>query len=640
MNAFLPMTKQDMAERGWDTLDFIFVSGDAYVDHPSFGPAILCRLLEKHGYRVGIIAQPDWRGREDFCQLGRPRLAFLVSGGNMDSLLNKFTAAKRKRREDAYSPGGRTDCRPERAVTVYSNRLREIWPGVPVVIGGIEASLRRLAHYDYWTDSVRRSVLMDSGADLLVYGMGERQILEIAAELHRGVSISAIQDVRGTCYRVPDFDCVYDYLKLPSFDEAKDNKKAFAEAFKLEYLEQDAIRGRKLVQRNGEACVVQNPPALPLSEEEMDEVYDLPYLRTYHPRYEAEGGVPALREVQFSIVSHRGCFGGCHFCAIVSHQGRIIQRRSHASILREAAILTKLPGFKGYIHDVGGPTANFRRPSCDEQLARGTCRGKECLSPKPCRSLIADHSDYLDLLKELREVPGVKKVFIRSGIRFDYLMLAKDDFLETVCRHHISGQMKVAPEHISDRVTRLMGKSERNVYLRFAERFRKINMRLGKKQYLVPYFMSSHPGATIDDAVELAEFIRDLGYRPEQVQDFIPTPGTLSTAMYYSGIHPLTGEAVYTAKTPKEKRRQRALMQYWLPENRPVVREALRLAHREDLIGYGKQCLVRPETGAGTNRSRSRKDGREPAQTSGHKKAPALLRGRRKIKLRNEGAGK
>ena len=640
MNAFLPMTKQDMAERGWDTLDFIFVSGDAYVDHPSFGPAILCRLLEKHGYRVGIIAQPDWRGREDFCQLGRPRLAFLVSGGNMDSLLNKFTAAKRKRREDAYSPGGRTDCRPERAVTVYSNRLREIWPGVPVVIGGIEASLRRLAHYDYWTDSVRRSVLMDSGADLLVYGMGERQILEIAAELHRGVSISAIQDVRGTCYRVPDFDCVYDYLKLPSFDEAKDNKKAFAEAFKLEYLEQDAIRGRKLVQRNGEACVVQNPPALPLSEEEMDEVYDLPYLRTYHPRYEAEGGVPALREVQFSIVSHRGCFGGCHFCAIVSHQGRIIQRRSHVSILREAAILTKLPGFKGYIHDVGGPTANFRRPSCDEQLARGTCRGKECLSPKPCRSLIADHSDYLDLLKELRAVPGVKKVFIRSGIRFDYLMLAKDDFLETVCRHHISGQMKVAPEHISDRVTRLMGKSERNVYLRFAQRFRKINMRLGKKQYLVPYFMSSHPGATIDDAVELAEFIRDLGYRPEQVQDFIPTPGTLSTAMYYSGIHPLTGEAVYTAKTPKEKRRQRALMQYWLPENRPVVREALRLAHREDLIGYGKQCLVRPETGAGTNRSRSRKDGREPAQTSGHKKAPALLRGRRKIKLRNEGAGK
>lgn len=595
MNAFLPMTKKDMAERGWDTLDFIFVSGDAYVDHPSFGPAILCRLLEKHGYRVGIIAQPDWRGREDFCQLGRPRLAFLVSSGNMDSLLNKFTAAKKRRREDAYSPGGRTDCRPERAVVVYSNRLREIWPDVPIVIGGVEASLRRFSHYDYWTERVRRSALMDSGADLLVYGMGERQILEIAAELHRGTAIGAIQDVRGTCYRVPDFDYVYDYLKLPSFDEVREDKTAFAEAFKLEYLEQDAIRGRRLVQQNGEACVVQNPPALPMTEAEMDEIYDLPYTRTYHPRYESEGGVPALREVEFSIVSHRGCFGGCHFCAIVSHQGRIIQRRSHYSILREAEVLTKRPGFKGYIHDVGGPTANFRRPSCDEQLSRGTCRGKECLSPTPCRSLIADHSDYLELLKKLRAVPGVKKVFIRSGIRFDYLMLAKDDFLETICRHHISGQLKIAPEHISDSVTRLMGKSGRDVYLRFARRFQKLNARLGKKQYLVPYFMSSHPGATLTDAVELAEFIRDLGYRPEQVQDFIPTPGTLSTAMYYTGIHPLTGEKIYTAKTSEEKRRQRALMQYWMPKHRAVVREALRLANREDLIGQGRKCLVPSE---------------------------------------------
>ncbi len=602
MKAFLPMTKQDMAERGWDTLDFIFVSGDAYVDHPSFGPAILCRLLEKHGYRVGIIAQPDWRGREDFCQLGRPRLAFLVSSGNMDSLLNKFTASKKRRREDAYSPGGRPDCRPERAVIVYSNRLREIWPGVPIVIGGIEASLRRMAHYDYWTDRVRRSVLIDSGADLLVYGMGERQILEIAADLHRGVSIGAIEDVRGTCYRVPDFDYVYDYLKLPSFEEVKADKEAFAEAFRIEYLEQDPIRGKRLVQRNGEACVVQNPPALPLSEAEMDEIYDLPYLRRCHPRYETEGGVPALQEVRFSIVSHRGCFGGCHFCAIVSHQGRIIQSRSHASILREAEALTNLPGFKGYIHDVGGPTANFRRPSCDGQLIRGTCRGKECLSPTPCRNLNADHSDYLSLLEKLRAVPGVKKVFIRSGIRFDYLLLAKDSFLETVCRCHISGQMKIAPEHISDRVTRLMGKSGKKTYVRFIERFRKLNERLGKEQYLVPYFMSGHPGATIDDAVELAEFIRELGTRPEQVQDFIPTPGTLSTAMYYTGIHPLTGEAVYTAKTPAEKRYQRALMQYWLPENREVVREALRSAHREDLIGFGKKCLVRPESGEGAKR--------------------------------------
>ena len=528
----------------------------------------------------------------------------------MDSLLNKFTAAKKRRREDAYSPGGRTDCRPERAVVVYSNRLREIWPDVPVVIGGVEASLRRMAHYDYWTDRVRRSVLMDSGADLLVYGMGERQILEIAAELHRGTKIDAIQDVRGTCYRVPDFDYVYDYLKLPSFDEVRTDKRAFAEAFKLEYLEQDAIRGRRLVQQNGEACVVQNPPALPLTETEMDEIYDLPYTRTYHPRYKAEGGVPALREVEFSIVSHRGCFGGCHFCAIVSHQGRIIQRRSHDSILREAKILTELPGFKGYIHDVGGPTANFRRPSCDEQLARGTCRGKECFSPTPCRSLIADHSDYLVLLKKLRAVPGVKKVFIRSGIRFDYLMLAKDDFLETICRHHISGQLKIAPEHISDAVTRLMGKSGRDVYMRFARRFRKVNERLGKKQYLVPYFMSSHPGAKLADAVELAEFIRDLGYRPEQVQDFIPTPGTLSTAMYYTGIHPLTGEKVYTAKTPEEKRRQRALMQYWLPRHHTVVREALRLAHREDLIGQGKKCLVPSE-------NKIRKDNKKRTEGAG-----------------------
>ena len=618
MNAFLPMTKQDMAERGWDTLDFVFVSGDAYVDHPSFGPAIICRLLEKHGYRVGLIAQPDWRGREDFCQLGCPRLAFLVSGGNMDSMLNQFTAAKKRRGEDAYSPGGQTGLRPPRAVIVYANRLRELWPGVPILIGGIEASLRRLAHYDYWTDSVRRSVLMDSGADLLVYGMGERQILEIAAELHRGVPVGAIQDVRGTCYRVPDFDYVYDYLKLPSFDDAKADKTAFAEAFKLEYLEQDAIRGRRLVQQNGEACVVQNPPALPLSEAEMDEVYDLPYARTYHPRYEDAGGVPALREVEFGIVSHRGCFGGCRFCAIVSHQGRIIQRRSHASILREAAILAKRPGFKGYIHDIGGPTANFRRPSCDAQLARGTCRGKECLAPEPCKSLVADHGDYLALLAKLRALPGVKKVFIRSGVRFDYLMLAKDDFLETICRHHISGQMKIAPEHISDRVTRLMGKPGKDVYLRFAKRFRRVNERLGKKQYLVPYFMSSHPGATLADAVELAEFIRDLGYRPEQVQDFIPTPGTLSTAMYHTGFHPLTGETVCTAKTPEEKRRQRALMQYWLPKNRDIVREALRMAHLEDLIGFGKKCLVRPGEGGGRNDKG--KECRREHQGTAHKK--------------------
>jgi uncharacterized radical SAM protein YgiQ len=607
MNPFLPMTRQDMENRGWDELDFIFVSGDAYVDHPSFGPAIICRLLEKHGYKVGIIAQPDWRGEEDFRCLGRPRLAFLVSSGNMDSLLNKFTAAKKTRHEDAYSPGGKSGCRPERAVIVYTNKLREIWPGVPVIIGGIEASLRRFAHYDYWTNRVRRSVLMDSQADLLVYGMGEKQILEIASDLHQGVAVENIQDVAGTCYRVPDFDYVYDYVKLPDFETVAVDKKAFADAFADIYLEQDAIRGKKLVQRNGEACVVQNPPAMPLTEEEMDEIYDLPYQRTYHPMYEKAGGVPAIKEVKFSLVSQRGCFGGCNFCAIVSHQGRIIQRRSHASILREAKLLTELPDFKGYIHDVGGPTANFRRPSCDEQLQRGTCRGKECLSPTPCKNIVADHSDYLSLLRELRKLPKVKKVFIRSGIRFDYLMLVKDSFLEELCKYHISGQLKIAPEHISDRVTRLMGKSNKEVYRKFVQRFKAMNERLGKKQYLVPYFMSSHPGARLEDAIELAEFIRDLGYRPEQVQDFIPTPGTLSTAMYYSGIHPLTGEAVYTAKNSHEKRMQRALMQYWIPGNRPLVREALRLAHRTDLIGFDKKCLVHPEKTAGQEKNKPRK---------------------------------
>lgn len=607
MNPFLPMTRQDMENRGWDELDFIFVSGDAYVDHPSFGPAIICRLLEKHGYKVGIIAQPDWRGEGDFRCLGRPRLAFLVSSGNMDSLLNKFTAAKKTRHEDAYSPGGKSGCRPERAVIVYTNKLREIWPGVPVIIGGIEASLRRFAHYDYWTNRVRRSVLMDSQADLLVYGMGEKQILEIAADLHQGVAVENIQDVAGTCYRVPDFDYVYDYVKLPDFETVAVDKKAFADAFADIYLEQDAIRGKKLVQRNGEACVVQNPPAMPLTEEEMDEIYDLPYQRTYHPMYEKAGGVPAIKEVKFSLVSQRGCFGGCNFCAIVSHQGRIIQRRSHASILREAKLLTELPDFKGYIHDVGGPTANFRRPSCDEQLQRGTCRGKECLSPTPCKNIVADHSDYLSLLRELRKLPKVKKVFIRSGIRFDYLMLVKDSFLEELCKYHISGQLKIAPEHISDRVTRLMGKSNKEVYRKFVQRFKAMNERLGKKQYLVPYFMSSHPGARLEDAIKLAEFIRDLGYRPEQVQDFIPTPGTLSTAMYYSGIHPLTGESVYTAKNPHEKRMQRALMQYWIPGNRPLVREALRLAHRTDLIGFDKKCLVHPEKTAGQEKNKPRK---------------------------------
>lgn len=594
MKGFLPICRRDMEERGWHELDFVFISGDAYVDHPSFGPAIICRLLEKHGYKVGIIPQPDWHTTKDFDRLGKPRLGFLVSAGNMDSLLNKFTAAKKVRHEDAYSPGGQAGHRPERATIVYCNRLRELYPDVPIIIGGIEASLRRMAHYDYWSNAIRRSILVDSQADLLIYGMGERAILEIAADLQQGVEVANIQDVHGTCYRVPNKDYAWDYIELPSFEAVRKDKKTFAEAFKIEYLEQDPIRGRKLLQQNDEWCVVQNPPAMPLSEEPMDEVYGLPYMRTYHPIYEKAGGVPAIKEVQFSLVSQRGCFGGCNFCAIISHEGRIIQRRSHASLIREAKILTHMKGFKGYIHDVGGPTANFRRTSCDGQLKRGTCRGKPCLSPEPCKLLVADHSDYIKLLRELRSLPGVKKVFVRSGIRFDYLLLAKDDFLYELCKYHVSGQLKIAPEHISDRVTRLMGKSNRAVYLRFVEKFRRMNERLGKKQYLVPYFMSSHPGSELSDAVELAEFIRDMGYHPQQVQDFIPTPGTLSTCMWYTGLDPMTGEKVYSAKSYEEKRMQRALMQYWLPKNHEIVRKALHLAHREDLIGFGPKCLVRP----------------------------------------------
>lgn len=595
MNEFLPISKKDMLERGWEQLDFIFVSGDAYVDHPSFGPAILCRLLEKHGYKVGIIPQPDWHSTRDFNRLGKPRLGFLVSAGNMDSLLNKFTAAKKVRHQDAYSPGGKAGFRPERATIVYCNRLRELYADVPIIIGGIEASLRRMAHYDYWSNSVRRSILVDSQADLLVFGMGERALLEIAADLQQGVAIENIQDVQGTCYRVPNMDYVWDYLPLPSYSEVKNQKEKFAKAFKIEYLEQDAIRGKRIAQQNDEWCVVQNPPARPLNEVEMDEIYDLPYQRTWHPIYDKAGGVPAIKEVQFSLVSQRGCFGGCNFCAIISHEGRIIQRRSQASLIREAKILTKMPGFKGYIHDVGGPTANFRRPSCDAQLKRGTCRGKPCLSPLPCKNLVADHSDYIELLRKLRALPGVKKVFVRSGIRFDYLLLAKDDFLTELCKYHVSGQLKIAPEHISDRVTRLMGKSNRQVYLQFVAKFKRINQKLGLKQYLVPYFMSSHPGSKLEDAIELAEFIRDMGYHPQQVQDFIPTPGTLSTCMWYTGIDPLTGEKVYTAKTYEEKLMQRSLMQYWLPQNQEIVRKALHIAAREDLIGFGPKCLVRPK---------------------------------------------
>lgn len=598
--SFLPVTRKDMEERGWQQLDFIFVSGDAYVDHPSFGPAILCRLLEKHGYRVGIIPQPDWHSTKDFTSLGKPRLGFLVSSGNLDSQLSRYTAAKRLRHDDSYSPGGKAGFRPERAVLTYARRLRECWGSeVPIIIGGIEASLRRFAHYDYWADEVRSSILAECDADLLVYGMGEHQLIEIAAQLHQGVEIQNIQDVQGTCFRVPDFDYIWDYEAIASFEQVRKSKAAFAEAFRTEYLEQDAFRGKRLAQQNGSWCIVQNPPAMPLSTEEMDEIYDLPYMRTWHPMYDKAGGVPAIEEVKFSITAHRGCFGGCNFCAIISHQGRIIQPRSDASILREAKIMTEQPDFKGYIHDVGGPTANFHRTSCDAQLKRGTCHGKQCLSPDTCKNLTASHAGYLELLRKLRQLPKVKKVFIRSGIRFDYLMLAKDDFLRELCEHHISGQLKIAPEHISDRVTRLMGKSGSKVYRRFVEKFTRMNKQLGKKQYLVPYFMSSHPGSQLEDAIELAEFIKEMGYHPEQVQDFIPTPGTLSTCMWYTGLNPLTGQQVYSAKSPEEKAMQRALMQFWLPKNYELVRRALEKAGRRDLIGYGAKCLIRPEQKSG-----------------------------------------
>lgn len=594
MGKFLPICRQDIEDRGWKQLDFLFVSGDAYVDHPSFGPAIICRILEKKGFKVGVISQPNWRDTTDFKQLGKPRLGVLVSSGNLDSMLNKFTAAKKYRSKDNYSPGGKSGCRPDRATIVYCNRIRELWKKTPIIIGGIEASLRRFAHYDYWSDSVRRSILIDSKADLLIYGMGEKQIVEIAEQLDQGIDVNAIASVKGTCYKAENLDSVWDYLEVPKYEDVSTNKIKFAEAFKTQYLEQDPIRGKSIVQASGEHYIVQNPPAMPLTMEEMDEVYALPYMRTYHPIYEEAGGVPAIEEVKFSLVSQRGCFGGCNFCAIVSHQGRIIQSRSKESIINEAKILTSLPDFKGYIHDVGGPTANFRKPSCQQQLQRGTCKGKQCLAPNPCKNLTADHSDYIDLLRALRNLPKVKKVFIRSGIRYDYLMEAKDDFLKELCEHHVSGQLKVAPEHISEKVINLMGKSSKAVYINFANAFKKMNQKIGKEQYLVPYFMSSHPGATLKEAIELAEFIRDLNYRPEQVQDFIPTPGSLSTCMYYTGINPLTNERVYVARDIEEKRMQRALLQYRDSKNYTLVYHALIKAGRNDLIGHGPKCLIRP----------------------------------------------
>lgn len=602
---FLPISRADMEARGWEQVDFAYVTGDAYVDHPSFGTAIISRVLEAHGYKVGIIPQPDWKDERSVQVFGRPRLGFLVSSGNMDSMVNHYSVSKKRRQTDAYTPGEVTGKRPDYAVTVYCNLLRRVYGQVPVIIGGIEASLRRLAHYDYWSDSLKRSVLLDSQADLISYGMGERSIIEIAEALDAGIDIKDITFIDGTVFRASTLENVYDYELLPSYDVIKADKRKFAESFYTQYSNTDPFSGKRLAEPYGKHLfVVQNPAARPLTQIEMDDVYALPYARTYHPVYEAAGGIPAIREVKFSLVSNRGCFGGCSFCALTFHQGRIVQTRSHESILEEAALMTGDKDFKGYIHDVGGPTANFRHPSCKKQMEKGVCPGRQCLFPKPCKNLLVDHQDYLQLLRRLRALPKVKKVFIRSGIRFDYVMADQDDtFLRELCRHHVSGQLKVAPEHVAPGVLSRMGKPENSVYQAFVKKYQKVNEQLGMKQYLVPYLMSSHPGSTLKEAVELAEYLRDLGYMPEQVQDFYPTPSTISTCMYYTGLDPRTMEPVYVPKNPHEKAMQRALIQYRNPKLYDLVKEALIKAGRQDLIGFDSRCLIRPRQLSGEKRS-------------------------------------
>ena len=586
-----------MKRRGWAQCDFVFIIGDAYVDHSSFGPAIISRHLEAHGYKVGMIAQPDWKEDSSISRLGEPRLAFLVCGGNMDSMVNHYTVAKKRRHTDAYTPGGEMGKRPDYAAVVYSNLIRRTYKKTPIIIGGIEASLRRLAHYDYWSDKVKRSILLDSGADLVSYGMGERSMLEIADALDSGLDVKDITFVPGTVYRTREGELsAYDPILLPSYEEITTDKRKYAESFMVQYQNTDAFTARPLVEPYpNKVLVVQNPPAKPLSTQEMDDIYAYPYVGTYHPSYEAMGGVPAIQEIQFSLTSCRGCFGGCSFCALTFHQGRIVQTRSHESILKEAKRLTVKTGFKGYIHDVGGPTGNFRHPSCQKQLEKGVCQKKQCLFPKPCPNLKVDHKDYVALLRKLKRLPGVKKVFVRSGIRFDYVMQDSDDtFLKELCREHISGQLRVAPEHVSDPVLRAMGKPSNEVYEKFIRRYERVNRLTGKKQYVVPYLMSSHPGSTMKEAVKLAEYIRELGYMPEQVQDFYPTPSTISTCMYYTGLDPRTMKPVYVPKSAHEKAMQRALIQYRDPKNYDLVKEALHRAGREDLIGFDKKCLIPP----------------------------------------------
>lgn len=611
MHDFLPITKEEMEKRGWEQVDFVYVIGDAYVDHPSFGPAIISRLLEAHGYKIGIISQPDWKEEASITVFGRPKLGFLVCAGNMDTMVNHYTVSKKRRQKDAYSPGGIIGKRPDRATIVYGNLIRKVYKKVPIIIGGIEASLRRFGHYDYWSNSIKRSILLDAGADILSYGMGEHSIIEIADALESGIDISDITFVKGTVYKAKDLDSIYNPVILPDFSDICKEKRKYAESFYIQYCNTDAYSAKVLVEKYKEKeYIVQNPPALPLSEQEMDDVYNLPYRRTYHPSYEADGGIPVISELKFSLVSNRGCFGGCNFCALTFHQGRMVQTRSHESMIKEAKIMIEDKDFKGYIYDVGGPTANFRQTACEKQKTKGVCVKKQCLFPEPCKNLNVSHKDYLELLRKLRSLPKVKKVFIRSGIRFDYLIQDKSDvFIRELCKHHVSGQLKVAPEHVSNHVLHFMGKPNHTIYETFLTKYKKINEQEGMNQYVVPYLMSSHPGSSMKEAVELAEYIRDLGYMPEQVQDFYPTPSTISTCMYYTGVDPRTMEKVYIPKTSHEKQMQRALIQYRNPNNYDLVVEALKLANRTDLIGYGKECLVRPH----------RKNGQEQAGSSYYK---------------------
>lgn len=626
---FLPVTREEMEERGIFQPDFVYISGDAYVDHPSFGAAIITRLLESRGYSVGMISQPDWKKKESIALFGEPRLAFLVSAGNMDSMVNHYTVSRKHRKTDAYSPGGKMGLRPDRAVTVYSNLIRQTYKDTPIILGGIEASLRRMAHYDYWADTMKRSVLMDSGADMISYGMGERSILKIAEYLDMGIPIEHITNIPGTVYKTKETP--QKGILLPSYEQVSADKRAYAESFRVQYENTDPFTGKVLIESyKGKGFIVQNPPSKPLSQKEMDEVYGLSYTGTCHPMYEKAGKIPAIEEIRFSITSNRGCFGGCNFCALAFHQGRIVQTRSQESILEEARRFTKEQDFKGYIHDVGGPTADFRHPSCKKQMTKGICTNRQCLFPKPCKNLEADHEDYLELLRKLRKLPGVKKVFIRSGIRFDYVLRdPSPEFMDELIRYHVSGQLRVAPEHVSDRVLYYMGKPEHQVYEEFVRRFYKANEKYGMKQYAVPYLMSSHPGCTMKEAVKLAEYVRDMGFMPEQVQDFYPTPSTMSTCMYYTGIDPRTGEKVYVPRDPREKAMQRALLQYRKPENYELVREALEKAGRTELIGFERKCLIRPrkgETSGQTQGKRTEKSGRgsqgrEKSGRQGKKKA-------------------